>query len=216
MKNILIILFVLLFCLLTTMAQQNKNDIIEALVRYPPVDETIKVVTTKIGEGNPILDLLTPGHEIKKIRLRDSINKSDFDIRYYLEEYLNNQLKTEDMVLHSSDRSSYLCEIIINRVKDNRLSFIIQIPTWTTIRYMLPKENSNYKWKVFTETPFDKHVPVFLIYSEHKDDNTIEQKVEKLFASPSFKNLKDKDKMAQQIKTVLNHFYLFAYDVIKN
>jgi len=213
MKKASITLLFFLFCSLS-IAQQYKKDIIDALARHPPANEEIKAFATKNGKGNPILDMLTPGHEIKKIRLRELINKSDFNVRYYLEEYLNNQVKTEDMVWHSSDRSTYVGEIIINRMKDRRLSVFLQYPVWTICRYMLPKENSIYKWKFFTETPFDKNVPVILIYNENQDENTIEQKVDNLFVSSSFKNLKDKDKMVQQIKIVLIHFYLLVYDII--
>jgi len=211
------ILFITLFFSLTSLsiAQQivNERDFIEALERWPGEGE-IRVVTTRIDEGSSWQDKLTPGHEIKKVNLKAEINKSDFDVKYFLEEYLNNHVKTEDMAWHSSFRSSYVGEIIINRMTDNRLSIIMQSPAYIAFRYMLPKEKSHYKWKIFTETPFEKNAPVCLIYSENPDDTTLEQKVEKLFSSPSFKNLKDKDIIAEQIKTVTNHFYLFLYDVI--
>ena len=189
--------------------------------------KTYKVVTTKKGEGSPIpSDMLTPGHETHKIRLQDSINKSDFNVKFYLEEYSNSDVKSEDKALHSSFRSIYVNEIIINRMTSNLLSIIMQTPSFTWVYYVpdipdITKENfvqrleekNRYKWKIFPETPFEKNVPVFLIYEENQEEDVLEKKIDGLFTSSSFKNLKDKDAIVRQIKTVINNFYLFLYDV---
>jgi len=171
-----------------------------------------RIVTVMAG-FDPVPDMLTPGHEIRKIRLQDSINKSEFDVAYFIEEYLNNHVNVNNSRLHPSF-STYISDIIINKMTDDRLSIIMQTPRYTSFFYIEPEENKHFKWKIFPETPFERNVPVFLIYEEKPDSNMVEQKIEKLFATSSFKNLKGKDKVAEQIKTVTDHFYLFFYDVL--
>ena len=186
----------------------NKRDTIL------PDGSKISVVTTLKGDGSTFREKLTPGNETVKIKLIDSINNSNFEIKYYLEEYINNQVETEVKAYHYSKNSTYFCEIIINRMTNDFLSLIIQIPDYTVFRYIFPTENKSFKWKIFQGTPFDKNVPIFLIYSENPLDNTLEQKINNLFISSSFVKLKDKEKIVEQIKVITNHFYLFLYDVI--
>ena len=192
----------------------------------------VRVVTTPSSERSNFRKNLTPGYETVKIRLNDSINNSNFEIKYYLEEYLNNHMEKKDKANHFSKNSTYVCEIIINRMtkdllslseKDffsslseinDFLSLIIQTPGYTITSYIKPTENKSFKWKIFQGTPFDKNVPIFLIYYENPLDNTLEQKINNLFTSSSFVKLRDKEKIVEQIKVITNHFYLFLYDVI--
>ena len=207
----------------------NKQDTIT------PDGRIVRVVTTLSSESSNFRKNLTPGYETVKIRLNDSINNSNFEINYYLEEYLNNHVEKKDKAYHFSKNSTYVCELIINRTTmdslslrefseindslslneiDNFLSLIIQIPDYTITYYIKPTDNKSFKWKIFQGTPFDKNVPIFLIYYENPLDNTLEQKINNLFTSSSFVKLRDKEKIVEQIKAITNHFYLLLYDVI--
>ena len=177
-------------------------------------DQKYKIVTTRKGV-NPIQDMLTSGHQIQKIFLQDSVNKLDFNLKYYLEEYQNgNNIKTEDKALHSSFNSTYICELTINRMTNNMLSIVIQRPGFDEVIYIPPVENSRFKWKIFSKTPFNKNVPVFLVYRENPDEDFLENKIEKLFQSSAFVSLNDKDKIIERIKSTLDNFYMFFYDVM--
>jgi len=215
MKMVFITFFLFFFNLLLISQQ-----VVDEKIKNLPDGRRIKLATTR-REVNPIQDMLTPGHEKHKIILQDSINKSNFEVKYYIEEYQNGNLETKGMALHPSSKSFYTNELIINRMRNNMISIILQIPGFIQSCYIPSVENynpsveiSHFKWKIFTETPFKENVPVFLIYSENPDKDTLEKNMDRLFQSPSFKTLKDKDKMVDQIKSVTNNFYLFLYDVI--
>lgn len=209
MKRIFITLFFIFYTSIL-FAQQIINE-----RTYYKDGKEIKLVTTRRGDKyNPFQEMLTPGHETKKIRMQDSINNSDFEVKFYLEKYVNNVVEKEDKALHTSFKSTYVNELIINRMTNDWLSIFMQTPSFNWAYYLYPEENSRYKWKIFKETPFEKDVPIFLIYCENPDDDSTEKNIEKLFTSPSFINLNDKDKIVKQIKAISDHFYLFLYDVI--
>ena len=175
----------------------------------------VKTISTRAGTYNPIKSVLTPGNETHKIRMKDSINNSGFEVLYYLEEYQNDNVERTNKEKHSSYGSSYTCEIIINRMENKRLSLFVQTPSFTQAHYIFPKENKRFKWKIFPETPFGKNVPVFLIYCERPDDDTLETGINNLFESLTSKNQLNKDEIVKQIKSLTDHYYLFLYDVLQ-
>ena len=207
----------LLFFNILAVSQQIVDEKIKTL----PNGRKVKLVTTLSSERPMFQDMLTPGYERHRIILQDSINKSDFEVKYYLEEHQSDYLKTEGMALHPSSNSYYINELIINRMTNNFISIILQIPGFTQCHYIPSIDNNDFsvktnhlKWKIFTETPFTKNVPVFVIYSENPDKDIKEKKMDRLFQSPSFKTLKDKDKIINQIKSVTDYFFIVFYDVV--
>ena len=219
MKKILLVLF--FFCFKSLCFAQQ---IISQRDTILPDGRRIRLVTTPRGSDNQVIQkMLTPGHQFHKIVLQDSVNKLDFEVKYFLEEYQNDNLIVNELGLHSSFKSFYNCELIINRMADEMISIIMQIPGFSRVYYIPnievenfvpPIEKIHYKWKIFSKTLFEKSVPVFLIYNENPDEDTVEKNMEILFQSSSFQNLTNKDKIVAQIKSLTDHFYLLLYDVI--
>ena len=176
----------------------------------------IKVVTTKRGE-NILGNILPPDYQSYKIRIQDTISKSSFDVNFFLEEYNKEDYKTENKVFYNSTNSIFICEVIPNIITEyNHLQIVFNTSEHTFSCYIIPKDNNNLKWKwnVFKGTPFEKNVPVLLIYQENTDDDLIEKKMSKLFNSLSDADFKNRKSLVEKIKSITNSFYILSYNVI--
>jgi hypothetical protein len=173
----------------------------------------IAVVTTKRDEGSP-LSMLSSGYKACKIRLQDSINNSNFEVRFYIEEYNRDSTRIKDRAFFHSTQSKFVCEVIPDIMKNDSLVLLIMTPGIIAYYYIRDKENKRFKWKYFSGTPFGKDVPVFFIYEENKGEDLLEKKIDLLFESPAFRKLKTKSAVVEKIKPITDSFYFFYYDVI--
>jgi hypothetical protein len=187
---------------------------------FPPTSTDVKkykggitTVTTKKGEWSP-LNMLSSDYKAYKIRLQDSINNSNFEARFYMEEYNRDSSRIKDRAFFHSEKSKFVCEVISDTIKSDSLILLIMAPGVIPMYYIQGKENKRFKWKYFSGTPLDKDVPVFFIYEENKGEDLLEQKINKLFETPAFKKLKTKSAIVDKIKPIIDSFYFFYYDII--
>lgn len=173
----------------------------------------IKIVTTK-RDAPSLLNIEPPDYQSYKIKLRDSINNSSFDVMFFLETYNKDVYNTEDRMFYNSTNSKFICEVILNITHYGDLQILFQTPEHTFASYIRGVNNNYFKWNAFTQTPFRRNVPVLLIYKENPNENLIEKKMNKLFESFSFKNLTKKDEIVEKIKSITDSFYILSYDVL--
>jgi len=214
-------IFITFILFLITLSSFSQN-IIDEKTKTLSDGRVVRLVTTLHGEGTNFMDGLI-GYENLKILLTNPINKRDFKVRYYLEEYKSDTLFTKEIALHSSSKLSYINEITIGRMANNMLMILLQIPGFTQVYYLPSVEVhdpsvliKNFKWRFFSDLPLSSKTPILLIYNESLEDDTFEKKFDSLFQSLSFKNLRGKDKIVHQIKSVTDNFYMIFYDVILN
>ena len=182
----------------------------------------IRVVGTPRGTYDPMQRLLTDGHQSHQIRLQDMENSVNFNVIYYFKEFKNgtSRFRQEVQEISSAGFSSVNARhtnvMTITRTPVGHLAIFNQTPGERAAVYIFATDNEHFKWQLFpeTETPFAKRVPVWLVFNESADEDTLEKRVAALFESPAFQELKEIDEMVEQIQTVLHHFYIYFYDVI--
>jgi hypothetical protein len=173
----------------------------------------ITVVATKRGEWSP-LSMLSPDYKACKIRLQDSINNSNFEVRFYIEAYNRDSTRIKDRAFFPSVKSKFVCEVIPDILKNNSLILLIMTPEIKAAYYIQGSDHKHFKWKSFSEMSFGKDIPVFFIYEENRGEDLLEKKIDRLFESPSFRKLKTRKSIVEKIKPVTGSFYFFYYDVI--
>ncbi|MDR1169927.1 MAG: hypothetical protein LBK97_03735 [Prevotellaceae bacterium] len=177
--------------------------------------QKIKTVTLPRGAQPPIIQyMISSGYKAFKVRLHDSIHRSSFDVKFYVEEYCKDSVITHEPIFLEAARSLFVSEILPGITPDGALFLHIRTPEFGIARYFQPKDSGRFKWQIFTATPLGKEVPVLLMYEEQSDGNRTDEKITGLFESVSFKKLRDKKAIVKKIQAETASFYLLFYDVI--